>query len=205
MSIATHTPPWFHSWDRTQNPNSSLEYEPRLKSVSPFEHGEPDLQWAIPTFSMPHIPEEVVSEGSHSVRSASPLQRASTSKKGKSTPGQEGPKTPKGATKKGLAQILLPTTLGRSSNRSFPPFGSVRKASFPPGVALGVNDIFYHVISSTGKAQLWLWSGSAWLTVKVGEMRTFEDREYALTIFHGRNHPGWVTMEVFQRYHSEGL
>lgn len=107
------------------------------------------------------------------------IQSHSTSKKGKSTPGQEGPKTPKGATKvrlracsrflvlkaivislafplrhprprpgprleppisrqrrpqKGLAQILLPATLGRSSNRSFPPFGSVRKAREPSTV-----------------------------------------------------------------------
>ncbi|KAF9494222.1 hypothetical protein BDN71DRAFT_1590623 [Pleurotus eryngii] len=184
------------------------EYKPRLKSVSPFECGEPDLQWAIPTFSMPHIPEEVVSEGSRSVRSASPLQHASTLKKGKSTPGQEGPKTPKGATKPRVppsapltpsratnTQAMLPAE--RSCTDSFAchtrkviksQFSSVWFCSkstrtingppaFPPGVALGVNDIFYHVISSTGKAQLWLWSGSAWLTAKVSEMRTFEDRE----------------------------
>lgn len=52
------------------------EYKPRLKSVSPFERGEPDLQWAMPTVPMPGIPEEAVSEGNRSVRSVSPFQHA---------------------------------------------------------------------------------------------------------------------------------
>ncbi|KAL4255961.1 hypothetical protein AB1N83_011720 [Pleurotus pulmonarius] len=65
------------------------------------------------------------------------------------------------------------------------------------------NDLFYHVISPTGEAQLWLWSGSAWSSVSVGAVREVNNREYILHIFPGRGHPGWVTKEVYDRHSRE--
>ncbi|KAF9488195.1 hypothetical protein BDN71DRAFT_1436310 [Pleurotus eryngii] len=53
------------------------------------------------------------------------------------------------------------------------------------------------------QAQLWLWSGSAWSSISVGEVREVNNHKYILHIFPGCSHPGWVTKEVYDRHSHE--
>ncbi|KAF9489963.1 hypothetical protein BDN71DRAFT_1435006 [Pleurotus eryngii] len=191
-----------------------------MKSVLPFEWGKPDLLWALPVDLMPYI-EDTVGQGSrtnsNSRNESNPDGEAPKKAKQATKVPSSAPLTPSGSSSR-ASKMTGKTPAEKSCTDPFAHhslkvingggFAFKRVCSksmraidtllpFPLEVVQDVNDIFYHVILSTGKAQLWLWSGSVWSPVKAGETREINDRKYALTIFSGCNHPGWVTRETF--------